>query len=387
MSTVNEGSEFILKKSRLLSAVALAVESAQASAIAPGTPSLPLHQSHDFTPPAEFSTPSSGPVSHLMDAAHHYSLAVFALLFLAVGIAAIEVGGNYWSAQAINSAKPAAAIKAAAPTIAGLNLTVPASELQSKLQTITSQPATLTVGTQAMPISPDTIKSWLQINTSADKSQDYIRIKSGAIAASLNQLANQLVKAPVNQVTINEAGISRVVVNGKDGAALTDPAGLKTQAQETAKTVMNSKGLSFNTPLQTVPFQAATPADFDKMLDVNITTKQMYAYQGGQLVNTFAVSAGAPATPTPIGEFKIWEKLTVQTMTGFNPDHTKYVQPNVPWINYFDHSGDAVHGNYWRPASVYGNVNTSHGCVSVPVDEGEWVYNWAPIGTTVITHV
>ena len=323
-----------------------------------------------------------------MNLLHSYSLAVFALLFLAVGIAAIEVGGSYWSARIINDAKPAVAIKAAAPTIAGLNMTVSANELQAKLQTITNQSANLTVGSQTIPIGTDTIQSWLQVTTSADKSQDYIRLKAGAITASLTQLANQFVKAPVNQVTLSVNGSSRVVLAGSDGTSLTDPGGLKIQAQQIAKTVMNGKGLTFNTPLQTVPFQAVTPAAFTKSIYVDVTNKQMYAYEGDQLVQTFAVSAGAPVTPTPIGQFQIWDKLTSQTMTGFNPGpaHTKYVQPNVPWINYFDHSGDAIHGNYWRPASVFGVTNTSHGCVSIPVDEGKWVYDWAPIGTTVITY-
>jgi lipoprotein-anchoring transpeptidase ErfK/SrfK len=370
------GNDFASEQPRLHAAAALAVSSAQSASVSP----------RDFTPAAEFSSEAVSTLRRLLNLAHRYSLAVFALLFLAVGVATIEVGGKYWSAHVLNSIKPAVAAKAAAPTIAGLNLTVPASQLQSKLQTITSQPATLTVGTQAIPVSSDTIRSWLQITTSHDKSQDYVRIKSGAITASLTQMANQFVKAPVNQITVAEAGVNQVVVAGRDGAALTDPGGLKTQAQATAKTVMNSKGLSFNTPLQTVPFQAVTPAAFDKMLDVNVTTKQMYAYQGGQLVNTFAVSAGAPATPTNIGQFHIYAKYAVQDMRGFNPDGTKYFQPHVPWVNYFS-GGDAVHGNYWRPASVFGNVNTSHGCVSVPVDQGEWIYSWAPIGTTVITHV
>jgi lipoprotein-anchoring transpeptidase ErfK/SrfK len=110
----------------------------------------------------------------------------------------------------------------------------------------------------------------------------------------------------------------------------------------------------------------------------------MYLYDNGNLTSTYAISAGAVKTPTPIGEFHIWEKLAKQTMRGTYP--VPYVQPNVPWINYFDHNGDAIHGNYWRPASVFGNVNTSHGCVSLPVSQAEAVYNWAPIGTTVITH-
>jgi lipoprotein-anchoring transpeptidase ErfK/SrfK len=381
LPTDNEGGDFALK--RLLPAAAMAVASATASPIAP---TLPLPQPRNFTPPTEFSPLPVSPPGRFMNLLHRYSLAVFALLFLAIGVAAIEVGGSYWSAKAVSAVKPAAAAKITVPTISGLNLTVPANELQAKLQTITSQPATITVGTQTIPVGADTIRSWLQIATSHDKSQDYIRLKSGSIAASLTALANQFVKSPVNQVTVNEAGTDRIVISGRNGAALTDPNGLKTQAQQIAKTVMDSKGLTFNTPLQTVPFQAVTPAAFDKMLDVNVVTKQMYAYQNGQLVNSWAISAGAPQTPTNIGQFKIYAKYSVQDMRGFNPDGSKYFQPHVPWVNYFS-GGDAVHGNYWRPASVFGNVNTSHGCVSLPVDEAAWVYNWAPIGTTVITHV
>ena len=349
-----------------------------------GAPVMPMPQPRQFTPPAEFSPTPVSLWERFLNLLHDYSLAVFALLFLAIGVASIKVGGSYWSVRIINAAKPAAAVKAAVPTIAGLNLTVPASELQSKLQTIAGQPASLTVGSQTVPLGADTIRGWLQVTTSADKSQDYIRLKSGAITAYLTQMANQFVKAPVNQITINEAGSSQVVAIGQNGTALTDPGGLKTQAQQIAKTVMDGKGMQFNTPLQTVPFQAVTPCDFSKSLDVNVTTKQMYAYEGCNLVNTFAVSAGAPATPTPLGVFHIWEKLTSQTMKGTYP--VPYNQPNVPYINYFDHSGDAVHGNYWRPASVFGNTNTSHGCVSLPVSQAEWVFNWAPIGTTVITH-
>jgi hypothetical protein len=278
-----------------------------------------------------------------------------------------------------------AAITAKAPTIAGLNLTVPASQLQAKLQSIENQPASLTVGTQTVPVGANTIRSWLQITNNSDKSQYYIRIKAGTIAASLKQLTNQFVKAPVNQITDTEAGVTRVVLAGQNGTILTDPTTLTTQANQVAKTVMNGTGLQFNTPLQAQAFQALTPCSFDKSLFADVTTKQLYAFQGCQQVNSFAASAGAPATPTPIGEFHIWEKLTSQTMTGTYP--VAYTQPNVPYVNYFDHSGDAIHGNYWRPASVFGSVNTSHGCVSIPVNEAEWVYNWAPVGTTVVTHV
>jgi lipoprotein-anchoring transpeptidase ErfK/SrfK len=347
-------------------------------------PALPLTQPRDFTPPSDVSPAPLSPWSRLLNMAHRYSLAVFVILFLAVGVAAIKVGGNYWSDRIVSQEKPIATTKPVKSTIAGLNLTVPASDLQAKLQTITNQPAALTVGSTTVPVGAGTIRSWLQITPSADKSEDYIRIKAGAIAASLNQLANQFVEAPVNQVTVSASNVSQVVVAGRNGTALSNPSSLTTQANQVAKTVMNGKGLQFNTPLQTQAFQAVTPCAFSKLLVADVVTKTLAAFQGCPQVNQWLVTAGAPDTPTPIGEFHIYAKLTVQNMSGFNPNGTKYFQPNVPWINYFT-GGDAIHGNYWRPASVFGNVNTSHGCVGVPVNEAAWIYNWAPLGTTVIT--
>lgn len=328
------------------------------------------------------------PLSQLFEAAHRHSLSVFALLFLLVGTAGIQVGASYWSAHILDGLKPASTtIKLPTSKIAGLNITVPASQLPTRLASITGQPASLTVGSQTVAISPNTIKSWVQVTASTDKSQDYLSVKTASITSSLQSIANQFVKAPVNQVTATYAdGSTSVIAPGVNGVALSDPGGLKTQAAAIAKTLMNGNGLQFNAPTTSQAFADITPASFDKSLDVNVTTHVMVARQGNQIVNTFLVTAGAPDTPTPIGTFHIWEKLPLQTMTGFNPNGTKYVQPNVPWINYFDHSGDAVHGNYWRPASVFGSVNTSHGCVGVQVADAEWIYNWAPIGTTVITH-
>ena len=52
----------------------------------------------------------------------------------------------------------------------------------------------------------------------------------------------------------------------------------------------------------------------------------------------------------------------------------------------FFHGGYAIHGNYWRPASYFGNINSSHGCIGINVDDAAWIYDWAPIGTSIITH-
>lgn len=350
--------------------------------LAPPLPEIPSHSEFSDEPrPSRSKHSFKGFVSVVRP----YSRVILMLLLLAVGIIAIQVGGDYWSARVIKQIKPAIAPATPVKSIAGLNLTVPSAELNAKLQSVTNQPATLTVDSQTVPISADKIKSWLQITDSADKSMDYIRVNAKTIAASLQQLANQFVKAPVNQITVNEDGVNRLIVAGRNGTALTDPQSLNIQAQQVAKTVMDGKGLQFSTPLQTVPFQAVGPEAFDKLLVANVTAKKMWAFQNGQQINSWLVSAGKPSTPTPLGEFHVYAKYAVQDMRGFNPNGTKYFQPHVRWIDYFS-DGSAIHGVYWHPLSWFGAINSSHGCVGLPEDQAQWIYNWAPIGTTVITH-
>ncbi|HEX4774801.1 MAG TPA: L,D-transpeptidase [Candidatus Saccharimonadales bacterium] len=371
------GNDFVRQQPRLRLAAAAIVEDTSMQSI------TPIVMSEEQVVPVVVKTARRATFNRPLDVIYHHSLIAFSLLFLLVGASGIEVGGHYIETRTIRPITSAATAKK--PTIAGLSLTVPANQLQQRLQTITDQPASLTVGDQTVPISSDIIKSWLQISANSAKTEDYIYIKKDAIGKSLGDLANLFVKTPVNQVTVNHGGADQAIVAGRDGAKLSDPATLTAQADLAAKTVMNAKGLQFNTPLVSQAFSVVTPAAFPKLLEADVTTMTLYVYQNGQLINTFLTSDGAPATPTPLGEFHIYAKYATQDMSGYNANGTKYFQPRVPWVNYFS-GGDAIHGVYWHPLSWFGAHNSSHGCVGVPVDTGEWIYNWAPIGTTVITH-
>ena len=71
-----------------------------------------------------------------------------------------------------------------------------------------------------------------------------------------------------------------------------------------------------------------------------------------------------------------------QTMYGCIQGECYYV-PDVPWVMYFTDWGHALHGTYWH--SNFGHV-MSHGCVNLPLDFAEWLYNWTPYGTPVVVH-
>ena len=75
-----------------------------------------------------------------------------------------------------------------------------------------------------------------------------------------------------------------------------------------------------------------------------------------------------------LGDYSVYVKYLADDMSG--PD---YFLPQVPYTMYF-YSGYAIHGTYWHNA--FGRV-MSHGCVNLPVEEAEWFYNFASVGTPV----
>jgi lipoprotein-anchoring transpeptidase ErfK/SrfK len=390
MPTFQVGNEFIIKKPEMKVEILAPEASLPPQSLAVAVTSGHHEEVDDAETSSEDSAAPNQHISspdhighRLVHTAKRHRIATVALVLLIVGVAGVILGSRYWVAHNIVDRSTVPVAARPAHPIAGLNLTVPQAEFQNKLQTITNQPATLTVGTNAIPVGNDTIRSWLQITSNKSKSEYYVHLNKAAIAGSLSQLANKYVKAPINQVTVPEDGAGRVVVGGRNGTALSDPNTLATQAQAAAKTIMDGKGLQFNTPLATVPFQAVGPEAFPKVLVASISAKKMWAYQSGNQVNSWLISAGKPSTPTPVGQFKVYAKYSVQDMRGTNPDGTPYFQPHVRWISYF-YQGSAVHGVYWHPRDWFGVNNSSHGCIGLPEDEAQWVYNWAPIGTTVI---
>lgn len=318
----------------------------------------------------------------LLDFAHRHSIIVFALLFLIVGSSAIQVGSAYVSAQ-YNIVSPAtAALSLPAKPMRGPNTVVETSKLNEALATITGQPLSLTFGEKSATLSSEQIQSWLEIVKNKDVT--YVHVKQTTILQTLNEASKPFVKAPVNQVTVPATdGGSRVISAGRDGTKLGDVSYI---AQQVSTNLLAAKGMQLNMPVETLPFASVTPSAFEKMIEINVATKQMYLWQNGQVYKSYPISAGAPETPTPLGQFKIFSKLPVQDMRGYNADGTKYFQPKVKWVSYFQTGGYAIHGNYWRPASWFGNINSSHGCASLPDAQAKEVYDWGPIGTTVITH-
>jgi len=118
-----------------------------------------------------------------------------------------------------------------------------------------------------------------------------------------------------------------------------------------------------------------------KWIDVNLSKQSLTAYEGSKVVFSTAVSTGVSAHPTVTGAFNIYVKYTSQAMSG-GSGREYYYLPGVPYVMYF-YQGYAIHGTYWH--HNFGHP-MSHGCVNLPTPAAKFMYDWAPMGTTVKVH-
>lgn len=255
---------------------------------------------------------------------------------------------------------------------------------QKKVAAMLARQVTFTINGHAIALAPSDIKQWIELTpVPANKTID-VTVNSGKVLAYINKIARPYIQPPVTQVSMTDSsGVEQILIPGINGVDIINKDQVATSV--TKQLTDNGGPITIDLPVQFASFTTITAQPHDKWIVVDTTSKRLYAYEQTNLVNSFLVSAGAPRTPTVTGQFSIYAKYAIQDMRGNNVDGSQYFQPNVQWINYF-YGGYAIHGNYWRPLSYFGNVNSSHGCVGLVNSDAQWVYDWAPIGTTVIVH-
>lgn len=118
-----------------------------------------------------------------------------------------------------------------------------------------------------------------------------------------------------------------------------------------------------------------------KRILVDISDQTLYAYDSGKLFMQQKVSTGKDLTPTTVGNFIVYRKSPSRYMQGPTPESDQLFDlPGVPWNLYFTIDGGAIHGAYWH--NSFGEP-WSHGCVNLPPDKAQELYEWAPIGIRV----
>ncbi len=139
-----------------------------------------------------------------------------------------------------------------------------------------------------------------------------------------------------------------------------------------------------------------SPSAQGKEIVISLSQQEMYVFQDGAQVYSAAVMTGRPALPTPTGTYYIFAKLSPTTFYSPWPPGSPYwyAPTHINYALEWGYGGYFLHDSWWH--SVYGPGTNgwhhdpvdgwqwgTHGCVAMPLKVAAWLYNWAPIGTTV----
>lgn len=104
---------------------------------------------------------------------------------------------------------------------------------------------------------------------------------------------------------------------------------------------------------------------------VDIDELELLLYEADSIINSYPVAVGKPLTPTPIGNWRIIQK--VENPGG--PFGARWMRISVPWGGYGIHGTNA-------PGSI--GTASSNGCIRMFNEDVIELYDIVPLGTEVI---
>jgi lipoprotein-anchoring transpeptidase ErfK/SrfK len=250
-----------------------------------------------------------------------------------------------------------------------------ATEMAASLNTLISTIGFYIGDERTVMLDPATASTWFNV---VDVDGE-LRIEADptVIQATVDALPGLVDRAPVHATTIVDSSgkVLRTESEGINGRAITDISNLTSEVVEK----LEAGEAIFPIEVTETPFESV---NLLRTIDVNLSNQTATLYENGAVVNSWKISSGKAATPTDVGNFKVYAHVRSQTMKSREPDGSITETPNVPWVTYFN-GDEAFHGTYWH--NDFGN-RRSHGCVNMPIDVAKFVYEWAPIGLEVSVH-
>jgi len=138
-------------------------------------------------------------------------------------------------------------------------------------------------------------------------------------------------------------------------------------------------------PVEPTPVPDDAPWE-GKWIDCNLTQQLLIAYEGRTPVRIAVQTTGKPGWETPEGYFAINTRVANETMeSGSIGAEEFYKLENVLFTQYFTDRGHALHFAWWKTPETIGRPG-SHGCLNLLLEDAEFFWNWAGIGTPVYSH-
>ncbi len=259
----------------------------------------------------------------------------------------------------------------AAPAVTDEDATALATSLNTMLGTIGFY-----IGDErTVPIDAATASTWFTVVDVDGELR--IQADRSAIQATIDTLPASVDRAPVNATNIVDSGgaVLRVETAGVNGRALGDTSDL---ASDVVARLEAGEGV-FPIEVTETPFESV---NLMRRIEVDLGSQTATLFENGAVVRSWKISSGKAATPTDVGNFRVYAHVRMQDMKSREPDGSITETPNVPWVTYFN-GDEGFHGTYWH--NDFGN-RRSHGCVNMPIDVARFVYEWSPVGMEVSVH-
>jgi hypothetical protein len=117
----------------------------------------------------------------------------------------------------------------------------------------------------------------------------------------------------------------------------------------------------------------------EKWMDINVTKQTLMLYEGETPVYATLISTGEAGledpertTATKRGIFRIHTKHITATMSS-NEAGEEFELREVPYVQYFDKEGYAIHGAYWHDRF---GIPKSHGCINLSPEDARRIFHW-----------
>ena len=265
-----------------------------------------------------------------------------------------------------------------------------AQDVMIQAQSVMKRPVVLTYQEQEFRPNQETVVSWISFVKNPGDTKYTLVIDKSKMKSYFDYLGTKINIYPVSRKVRVENGVKETEITPGANGTLVDTALLGTSI---AAALPIQASVSLTIPTYVAQFKTTYEnvviADWDKYIDINLTTQTMIACEkGGVNCHQWSVTTGNDSHATPTGTFLVLGRNANFYMTGGTPgiDYYKVWVDHATW---FTSAGHAIHDAHWRNGSFGGqdyHYDGSHGCVNSPDEAAIFVYNWAPVGTPVIVH-
>ncbi len=235
------------------------------------------------------------------------------------------------------------------------------------------------------------------IDYTAGKGQLSWQINQTKLASYIDSVIGKKLNVKmVSQVTMSDSGL--VTAQGVDGKTV-DSKTLASKVVTALTSKTDTKSSPIAIPIKTTTFTSKisypnyTLGSFEGLyLDVSLSTQRITAISGSTVLGQWLISSGGWKTPTPIGTFYIFNKISEAYSPDFrlwmpmwnglatSPDGTGYLGYGIHALVCWDKACTN------REGVTHIGTPVSHGCIRVDDNGIPWIYNNAPIGTPVVIH-